>query len=74
MIHVGGANSTDENKFELRTTLMYQCAHQTSHQAIWGAEDLGTILEYLAPRWRYSVSTGYRQPGNGKRDIILYSV
>ena len=50
MIHVGGANSTDENKFELRTTLMYQCVHQTSHQAIWGAEDLGTILEYLAPQ------------------------
>ena len=55
--------------WQLRTTPMYQCVHQPSCQAIWGAKDLGTILEYLAPRWRYSVSAGYRQPGNGKRDI-----
>ena len=52
---------------------MYQRVHQPSRQAIWGAEDLGTILEYLAPRWRYSVSAGYRQLGNGKRDIPRFA-
>ena len=37
----------------------------TNHpaEAIWGAEDLGTILEYLAPRWRYSAYRRESNPG-----------
>ena len=39
----------------------------TNHpvKAIWGAEDLGTILEYLAPRWRYSAHRPGIKPVNG---------
>ena len=39
------------------------CVHQPSRQAIWGAEDLGTILEYLALRWRYSAYQPGIEPG-----------
>ena len=36
-------------------------------KAIWGAEYLGTILEYLASRWRYSAHRPGIEPGNQRR-------
>ena len=45
---------------------LFRCINvYTNHpaEAIWGAEDLGTILEYLAPRWRYSAYRRESNPG-----------